>query len=608
MVKGGYSGKILRVDLTNGSIQTQPLDETVVQKFLGGRGYGVKILYDENPPRVDPFAPENRLIFFTSPLMGGQVPCSVKPCVVTKSPLTQTVLMSLSGGYFGCQLRFTGYDGIVIVGKARYPVYLQIHNEEVQIKDASFVWGKDTFETQHRLKEAFGDKKARVATIGPPGEKLVRFASIINERRAFGRGGAGAVMGAKNLKAIIVRGTKSVKLFDEQGFNALVRELRERFKSESVKFWAKMGTSAVVRLVEERGIFPTRNYQSGTFEGRSKIDGEAREAFVKKHVTCYRCPVGCSVLTVATDEPYKGITSEGPEYETLWSFGGQCGNDNLSAIIAAEDLCDRYGLDTISTGNTIGFAMECFEKGLITKEDTDGIELKFGNHRAMVEMVRKISARDGFGDVLAEGVNRASQKIGKNSQKLAMQVKGAEMCGYDPRGAMGQGLSFATCPRGADHQKGLVRQEVFGKLPPIDRFATEGKAELVKEVQDEMAFLDALGVCCFLTRRDVTGSADYAKLFKCVTGIELTEQDIWTAGERIFNLERLFNQREGFSRRDDILPERFLTEPFREGPSAGHTIPIERLLDDYYRVRGWDINGSPTQKTLARLGLKEEKK
>ncbi|GAJ03552.1 unnamed protein product, partial [marine sediment metagenome] len=240
-------------------------------------------------------------------------------------------------------------------------------------------------------------------------------------------------------------------------------------------------------------------FQSGTFEGRPKIDGEAREAFVKRHVTCYRCPVGCSVLTTATEEPYTGIESEGPEYETLWSFGGQCGNDNLSAIIAAEELCDRYGLDTISTGNTIGFAMECFEKGLITKEDTDGIELKFGSHRAMVEMVRKISARDGFGDVLAEGVNKASQKIGKNSQKLAMQVKGAEMCGYDPRGAMGQGLSFATCPRGADHQKGLVRQEVFGKPPLIDRFATEGKAELVKEVQDEMAFLDALGICCFLT-------------------------------------------------------------------------------------------------------------
>jgi len=603
MVKGGYSGKILRVDLTSESIQTEPLDDNIVQRFLGGRGYGVKMLYDENPPGVDPFAPENRMIFFTSPFLGTNIPCSVKPCLVTKSPLSQTILMSLSGGFFGSELKFTGYDGIVIVGKAKHPVYLQIHNEDVQIKDASFVWGKDVAETEAMLKEAFGDKKARVAAIGPAGEKLVRFASLINEQHAFGRGGHGAVMGSKKLKAIVVRGTKPVSLFDESGFDALVRELRERFTSEKAKAFGKYGTSGVVRLVEERGIFPTRNYQSGTFEGRPKIDGEAREKYLKKHVTCYRCPVGCSGITVATEGPYAGIESRAPEYETLWSFGGQCGNDNLSAIIAAEDLCDRYGLDTISTGNSIGFAMECFERGIITKDDTDGLELRFGNHQAMVEMVRKIGNRDGFGDVLAEGVYRASRKIGKNSEKFAIYVKKAECSGYDPRGAVGQGLSYATCSRGADHQKGLVRREVFGKPPPIDRFAIEGKAEEVKEVQDEMGFLDALGICCFLTRRDLAGPADFAKLIKCITGIDFTEQDVWTLGDRIFNLERLFNLREGLSRKDDTLPQRFLTEPFREGPSAGHTVPIEQLLDNYYQVRGWDVNGSPTKETLARLGL-----
>ncbi len=606
MVKGGYNGKVLRVDLTSETIQAQPLDETLVEKFVGGRGYGVKILYDENPPRVEPFAPENRLIFFTSPFLGTNIPCSVKLCVVTKSPLSQTILMTLAGGYFGPELKFTDYDGIVITGKAQRPVYLQIHNEEVQIKDASSVWGKDTVETQEVLKEALGDKKARVASIGPAGEKLVRFSSIITEGHAFGRGGAGAVMGAKNLKAIVVRGTKPVKLFDKPGFDAVVKELRERFKTHpGVKPYSRYGTTYGVRVVGERGLWPIRNYQFGTFEGRSKIEEGAIEALIKRRVTCYRCPVACSSITVATEEPYRGIESRRPEYETVWSFGGQCGNDNLSAILAAEDLCDRYGLDTISTGNAIGFAMECFEKGIISKEDTDGIELKFGNHRAMVEMVRKIGARDGFGDVLAEGVYRASQRIGKNSQKLAMHVKGSEMCAYDPRGAMGQGLSFATIPRGGDHQKGLVRQEVFGKPPPIDRFATEGKAEIVKEVQDEMGFLDSLGVCCFLGRRDVMGPADYAKLFKCVTGIELTEQDIWMVGERVFNLERLFNQREGFSRKDDTLPERFLTEPLRDGASAGHTVPIEQLLDDYYRVRSWDVNGSPTKEVLVKLGLKD---
>jgi len=249
--------------------------------------------------------------------------------------------------------------------------------------------------------------------------------------------------------------------------------------------------------------------------------------------------------------------------------------------------------------------MECFEKGIITEEDTDGLELRFGNHEVMVEMVRKIGNRNGFGEILGEGVYRASQKIGKDSDKLAMHVKGSEMCGYDPRGAMGQGLSYATCPRGADHQKGLIRQEVFGKPPLVDRFAIEGKAQLVKEIQDEMAFLDAMGICCFLTRRDITGPADYAKLFRCVTGIEFTEQDVWTVGERIYNLERLFNQKEGFSRKDDTLPERFLSEPLRKGPSAGYTVPIQQLLDDYYRVRFWDTNGSPMKTILVKLGLKD---
>jgi aldehyde:ferredoxin oxidoreductase len=604
MIKGGYNGRFLRVDLSNGDIKSESLEETMVERFLGGRGFGVKILHDENPPGVNPLGPQNRFVLFTTPFLGTDIPCSVKPCIVTKSPLSQTVLMTLSGGYFGPEFKFTGYDGIVIKGKSKHPVYLQINDDEVQINDASFVWGKDTIETQKMLKEVVGDRKARMVTIGPAGERKVRFASAINERRAFGRGGAGAVMGAKNLKAIVVRGTKAVPLFDEIGFNALCKDIRGRFKSDKARTFARMGTSAVVRLVEERGIFPTRNYQSGIFEGRAKIDGEARESFVQKHVTCHRCPVGCSVITIAKEEPYAGIKSEGPEYETLWSFGGQCGNDSLSAIIAAEDLCDRYGMDTISTGNAIGFAMECFEKGIISTEDTGGLELRFGNHEAMVQLVKKIGNREGFGDVLAEGVFRASQKIGRNSFRLAMQVKGSEMCGYDPRGAMGQGLSFATSPRGADHQKGLVRQEVFGKPPQVDRFSTEGKAELVKEVQDEMAFLDALGICCFLTRRDVTGPSDYVKLFKCVTGIHLTERDIWAVGERIFNLERLYNEREGFSRKDDTLPDRFLTVPFHDGPSAGHTVPIEQLLDEYYKIRSWDSLGSPTQAKLGELGLK----
>ncbi len=606
MVKGGYNGKILRVNLSNGNIQSQSLDDAIAQRFLGGRGYGAKTLYDENPTGVDPFEPDNRLILFTSPLMGTSAPLSVKCSVITKSPLSQTILMSFSGGHFGPELKLTGYDGIVVVGRAECPVYLQINNEEVEIKDAGFVWGKDTFETQDRLKEAFGDKAARVATIGPAGEKLVRFASIINERRAFGRGGGGAVMGAKNLKAIIVRGTRSVEVFDKPGFDSLVRDIRKRYReSLAVKSFTRYGTTTGIGAVNERGILPTRNYQFGTFEGASKIDAEARLTFVKRRVACYRCPVGCAAITAVTEGTYSGIESEGPEYETLWSFGSQCGNDSLPAIIAAEELCDRYGIDTISTGNTIGFAMECFEKGLITEKETDGISLKFGNHKGMVEMVRKIGLREGFGDVLAEGVSRASQKIGKNSQKLAMHVKGAEISGYDPRGAVGQGLSYATSPRGGDHQRALIKQEVFGIPPSIDRFATEGKAQLVKHVQDEMAILDSLGICNFTSGGAPQGLEDFAKLYTCATGVELTVEDLLMAGERIWNLERMFNNREGFTRKDDTLPERFLTEALPDGPSAGYKVPIEQLLDDYYRVRSWDSNGFPNKEILVKLGLED---
>lgn len=581
------------------------MDAAVARQFLGGRGYGAKILYDENPPGVDPLAPENRLIFFTSPFMGANVPSAVKCNVITKSPISQTILMTLSGGYFGAELKLTGYDGIVIVGKAKNPVYLEIHNDQARIKDAGYLCGKDCFETQERLKEAFGDAAARVATIGPAGEQLVRFASIINERRAFGRGGAGAVMGSKKLKAIVVRGTSPAKLFDKASFDELVKDIRKRYReSPGVKAFAEYGTTRVVNRVNERGIFPTRNFQFGTFEGASKINGEARSTFVKKRTTCYRCPVGCSAITTVTEGPYSGIESEGPEYETLWSFGALCGNDYLPAIIAAEELCDRYGMDTISTGSAIGFAMECFEKGLITRRETGGIDLRFGNHEGMVEMVRKIGNRESLGDMLAEGVRRAAQCIGGNSHEWAVHIKGLEMSGYDPRGAMGQGLAYATSPRGAEHNRALISEEIF--LPPqlADRFTTAGKAKLVKYTQEAVAVVDALGICYFNRDNPMTRK-DLAKLYTYATGIEITEEDLLLAGERIFNLERLYNNREGFSRKDDTLPERILNEPFQQGPSAGHTVPIEQLLDEYYQLRGWDSNGFPTSETLVRLGLED---
>lgn len=604
MIKGGYNGQVLRINLSNGDIQTQPLDEAIALKFLGGRGYGAKILYDENPPGIDPYSPENSLVLFTSPLMGTKTPCCVKCALVTKSPLTQTILMSFSGGHFGPELKLSGYDGIVVVGKAEQPVYLHINNNEVQIKDARFVWGKDTAETQKMLLEAFGDKAAKVATIGPAGENLVRFACVTNDRRTFGRGGAGAVMGAKNLKAIVVRGTKSVQLFDEKAFNSLVTEMRKRFKqSEAVQFFRKYGTSYGIDTYNELGLLPTRNFQAGTFEGASKIGKDACLEAETGHKACYLCPIGCSAVRSVTKGPYAGSVSEGPEYETLYAFGSQCGNDYLPAIIACDDLCDRYGLDTISTGNVIGFAMECFERGLITKDDTNGLELKFGNHQAMVEMVRKIAFREGFGNVLAEGSLRAAQKIGKDSYRLTMQIKGSELAGFDPRGAMAMGLGFATSPRGGDHERAYVYAEV-GSIPTlVDRFDTKGKAALLKFVQDEQTVLDALGICCFLAKGEPMGLPDYAKLYTYATGIEMTKEKLMSVGERIWTLERLFNNREGFSRKDDTMPERFINEALKEGASAGHKFPLEKMLDEYYKERDWDTEGVPTKALLDRLGL-----
>lgn len=609
MIHGGFHGKILRVDLSTGVIETSTLDEEVATTFLGGRGYGAKILYDENPVGVDPFHPENRLIFFTSPLIGTSTPCSVKTAAVTKSPLTNTILMTFSGGYFGPQLKFTGYDGLVLKGRSDRPVYLQIDNDKIEIKDAGRVWGKDTIETQEILKEALGDKKARVAAIGPAGEKRCRFACITNERRTFGRGGAGAVMGSKNLKALVVKGNTQVPLFDKDRFNALTKDIRARFRqSEAVAFFSKHGTSFGIDNYNELGMLPTRNFLSGVFDGASRIGKEACLDYEKKHVSCYQCPVGCSAIREANEEPYGHVTSEGPEYETLFAFGSQCGNDSLPAIIAADDLCDRLGLDTISTGNIIGFTMECFEKGLITEADTDGIELTFGNHKAMVEMIRKIGLREGIGDMLAEGSLRASMKIGMGAEKLTMQVKGSELAGFDPRGAMAMGLGFATSPRGGDHERAYVFAEV-GTVPPlVDRFSTKDKAEMLKFVQDEQAVIDALGICCFLAKGgDPMGLKDHAKLLKYATGIEFSEDDLLLIGERIWNLERLYNCREGFRRKDDTLPDRFLTETLREGPSSGRTFPLEELLDDYYQVRGWDADGVPTPSLLSRLGLGRDK-
>jgi aldehyde:ferredoxin oxidoreductase len=607
MAKGGFFGKILRVNLSERKVSTSALPDEFIKDYLGGRGIGARILYEENPPHVDPYSPENRLIFFTTPIMGTTAPCCVKFSLVTKSPLSGTILMSLAGGFFGPAFKRTGYDGIIITGKAKGPVYIQIVDEQVKILDAQHLWGKDTAETEELLQSNMGGREAKIACIGPAGENLVRYAGVFSESHACGRGGGGAVMGSKNLKAIIVQGTQKVPLADEKAFEEYIKEvILPKFRtSDRVKKFGAFGTPGVLAIVNSQGILPTRNYQQGTFEGAAAIDGQAVKEASIKHESCYRCPVACKPHTKMESGEYAGYETEGPEYETLFSFGSNLGNANLGSIVAANKLCQLYGLDTISTGNVMGFAMECFEKGILTKKDTGGIELRYGNHQALLPLIKKITFRDGLGDILAGGVKRAAEKIGKGAREYAMEVKGLEMSGYDPRGAKGMGIAYSTAPRGGCHQRGLVVQETFGLPPFVDRFSTEGKGELVKTKQNEAAVQDALGFCVFVSRGDPMGFPEFAEMFTQATGVPVTPADLLKAGERIWNVEHLYNLREGFTRKDDSLPKRFLEQPMAEGPTKGHVVELDKLLSDYYQQRGWDPEGKITPEKLEELGLKD---
>jgi aldehyde:ferredoxin oxidoreductase len=602
-----YFFSLLRVDLTQRKFREERIDESMILKFLGGRGLGAKILFDELEPTTDPLEAENKLLFLTGPLIGTGAPWCVKYSVVTKSPLSGTILMSLAGGFFGPALRRSGYDGLIIEGKSEEPIYLWIHNGSAEFKKASHLWGMSTEECQDDIRKELSGPAAQIACIGPAGERAVRLACIISGRRAAGRGGAGAVMGSKNLKAIAVNGDRKVPILRPQVFKEKQMAIRKKIREiDRLKVFGKYGTPKNLLLVNERGIFPTRNFQGGMFEGIGQVNHTEQQRRVIRSVTCHACPVACGNLTRAAEGPYEGITTEGPEYETFWAFGAQCGNSSIDAIIAADRLCDQLGLDTISTGNSIGFAMECVERGLLKQEELEDLDLRFGKHAAMVEMIRRIGYREGIGDILAEGVRRAADRIGKGSQNFVMHVKGLELPAYDPRGAKGMGIEYATSPRGGCHERGLISRETFGAAPYLDPLSIEGKGAVVKEAQDETAVLDSLGVCVFPPHSDGMDIEDIAGLVSCVFGKTLTAEELMEAGDRIWNLERLFNTREGFTREDDALPARLLKEPMPEGPAKGHVVELDQLLDDYYLTRQWDNNGIPTPEVLDKLGLAQE--
>ncbi len=596
--KGGWQNKILRINLSDKEIKTEKLDKEDAKKYLGARGLGTKILYDEVDPEVDPLSSENKLIFAAGPLTGTASVSASRYNVVTKGPLTGAIAGSNSGGNWGPEMKYAGYDAIIIEGKADEPVYIVIEDDEVSIESAEEIWGMNTTEADRKLKEKHG-RSFRSNSIGPAGEKEVKFASIMNDRdRAAGRSGVGAVMGSKNLKSVLIRGTKGVKVADVEGFKDALDSSMDKIEENDVtnEGLPTLGTPILVNVINGVGSFPTRNFQEGVFEGAEEISGETlKDDLLIRNKACNGCPIGCGRVT-ATPETEIG---EGPEYETIWAFGADCGIDDLEAIIEANNICNKEGLDTISMGTTIACAMELYEKGIMPEDDTD-LELEFGNAEAMVEAVKKTVKKEGIGKLLAEGSYRLADHYGH--PELSMSSKKQEYPAYDPRGIQGIGLNYATSNRGGCHVRGYtISPEILGIPEQFDRLSTEGKPGLVKTFQDLTAAVDSSGTCLFTTF--ALGAEDIADFMTTITGIEYTPDDIMTLGERVYNLERMFNYAAGVGPEEDKLAPRLMEEPIPEGPSEGHTSKLDEMIEDYYTARGWTEEGELTEDKKKELGL-----
>jgi aldehyde:ferredoxin oxidoreductase len=596
--------KVLRVDLATGKFADQEISNEDQKKYLGGRGLAAKMLYEENKPRIDAFDPENRLIIMAGPYTGTFGSFTAFYNVTTKSPLTGAILSAHSGGHWGPMLRKTGYDGIVFKGKSPKPVYLLLTDSGPQLQDASDLWGKDVFETIDTLEKRH--ERARSAVIGPAGERLVRYAAIMNDHhRAAGRGGVGAVMGSKKLKAIVVHGTKEVAQSDPEGLKASFKVATATVKEKSQAFM-KYGTSMVVGITGKAGTIPTRNFQTGYFPEYEKIGGDAVvNGYKTKDTACARCPLHCGNLTKA-EKDYK-VETEGPEYETLAMFGSNLGNSNLESIMMANNLCNQYGMDTISCADTIACATELFEKGIITEKDTGGIKLAWGDHASMIRLVELTGRNEGFGKLIGEGSRRLAAMYGPEAGKYAMNVKGMEFPGYDPRGIQGMSLAFATSTRGACHLRATMYvPELFqGKL---DRFTVKGKAPVLKEFQELFTLLDCMILCKFGARNAFGNSWDeMVKLVNMATGAGYTVDELRQVGARAWTMERLFNLREGLSKKDDTLPERLFTVPIHDGPSKGAVVnkaDFDNELEEYYKLWGWTLDGVPTKQALDALGMR----
>jgi aldehyde:ferredoxin oxidoreductase len=616
----GWMGKVLHVDLTRGKAVKLPLNWEDVKLFIGGRGLNAITLFRNLKPGVDPLSPDNVLCFATGPLTGTASPIgSGRFNVSAKSPLTGGFGDSNCGGFWAPELKYAGYDQVVVLGKAEKPVYIWIDDDEVEIRDAKHLWGLDNYETYKSILEEVGDPDVHLVSIGIAGENLVRFANILSDAyRAAGRTGMGAVMGSKNLKAIAVRGTGGVKVANPDRLLELIPKYIEILYSDWFsKLFSEQGSMCLVKIYNDLGTLVTKNFQEGYFEPIERLLGDF---YVKKYEVksraCFSCPLHCASFWEIRDGPFTGLSAPKIEFGIVMNYTTRLGIPNIEVGLKCIDLLNRYGLDSISTGAVIGFAMECYTKGILTDKDTDGLRLEWGNEKVVPEIIRKIAFREGLGDILAEGSKRAAEKIGRGAEKYAIHTKGLEHIECDPRGLQAFGLGYATSTRGADHLRALPAfeytispdkaEKLFGTSKAADRFATEGKAAMVKWFEEVRAFTDAIEACKFITRTGLIWPEVQVEVLNAVTGLNLTAQDALIIGERIVNVEKAFNVREGMTRQDDSLPERFLKEPLPSGPSKGHVCRLEEMLDEYYMLRGWDVKtGLPTRKKLEELNLVE---
>jgi aldehyde:ferredoxin oxidoreductase len=606
-------GRILEVDLSDGKISGRQVKEEIIKKFLGGSGLAAKILYDEADLSLDPFDPKNPLIFMAGLLTGTPIPGMVKLSVCSKSPLTEIWGESTVGGHWPPEFRATGYSGIIITGRADSPVYLWITESKAEVKSAEKVWGLDTFQTDDELSGQT-DEKARVAAIGMGGEKLSRMASILfdgRNARSAGRCGMGAVMGSKNLKAIVVRGAKTPEVADREGLKAALKEDTPQIVKYT-KAFSEFGTSGGVEVVEHHGDLPIKNWLLGSWEEQAKkVSGHTMQPkWLEKHYHCPGCPIGCGKIYKV---PERGLHGHGPEYETIAGFGPLCLNEDILSIVEANEWCHKYSLDTISTASCIAFAMEAYERGLISKKDI-GFELKWGDGKAVVEMIHQIAKQEGIGKLLAQGVMRAAKELGPKAEEFAVHTKGLEYPYHDPRAHFSMAPNYVTATRGADHleslsyylDRGVLMPDLGYTTPPHPR-EPEGKAKIAIDMQNYVGGVyNAIGLCKFYFAAGRVGPKTVAKWINLVTGWDFTLDDVMRAGERIFNLKRMYSVRLGVSRKDDVLPPRLARVARPDGMAGGALPPMDVMLPEYYKLRGWNEQGIPTEAKMKELGLEAE--